>query len=563
MIGGVITYDVEPSSFRSLLILALSLSIIASANATARAETILVRSDYETIQEAIDAASDGDTILVEVDLFFENIDFLGKSILVQSTDGAEFTIIDGSALTLGDDFGAVVTFASGEGQDAVLDGFMLQGGIGNIHFAPVGELRLGGGSYCLGSSPSIRNCVISDNENSGIFAADSGILIEDCHISENTAAVGAGISVSGQSPCMILRCTIEGNEASFLSVGVWLPQPLDPWNSPTAVMEDCVISGNSSGIYGGGLSAHVPVEIRRCAIVGNDAGLGAGGLFLSYEYFVSECIVSGNTADSGAAFILGNDFGGVTPVIERCIIAENVAAVEGGAIYVDSGTTTIQITNCTLTDNVAPSGGAIFNRITPFAAEAEFEIENCILWSNGMDALMEGEGSIVASYSDVEGGYPGEGNIDADPLFGAPDDGEYYLLDGSPCIDAGNPLSALDADGSIADMGAIPYPFTNLDTAQFGQSEFMRGDASGDGSVDTLVDVLYLLGWQYSGSSAPPCMDADDADDDGIVNALLDSFYLLAWQFNGGLAPPAPGTMSCGIDSTQDALDCNAHLPCN
>ena len=61
------------------------------------------------------------------------------------------------------------------------------------------------------------------------------------------------------------------------------------------------------------------------------------------------------------------------------------------------------------------------------------------------------------TYSDVEGGHAGIGNIDADPLFWNQSGADYHLKPGSPCIDTGNPASSLDPDGSRADMGGFPF----------------------------------------------------------------------------------------------------------
>ena len=91
------------------------------------AETLEVPGDYDTIQEAIEEAEDGDTVLVEAGDYLENIDFLGKDITVESVDGAEDTTIDGADETLGEDNGTTVTFANGT---QVNVGFMLRDGSG-------------------------------------------------------------------------------------------------------------------------------------------------------------------------------------------------------------------------------------------------------------------------------------------------------------------------------------------------------------------------------------------------------------------------------------------------
>ncbi len=95
------------------------------------------------------------------------------------------------------------------------------------------------------------------------------------------------------------------------------------------------------------------------------------------------------------------------------------------------------------------------------------------------------------------------------------------------------------------------------------EGSLLRGDVDGTGVVNSLVDTLFLLYWQFNAGAVPPCMDAADCDDDGLVNALVDGLYVLAWQFSAGLAPPAPGTESCGADPTADAVECETPSPCD
>jgi hypothetical protein len=124
---------------------------------------------------------------------------------------------------------------------------------------------------------------------------------------------------------------------------------------------------------------------------------------------------------------------------------------------VDSSTVTI--INSTFTDNTAATGGALFNQ-----RNSSPMITNCILWGNGTEIHNADSNCVpVVTYSDVEGGYAGTGNIDADPLFAnAPTD--VSLGEGSPCIDAGTTTSVSDdilyvprPQSGAYDMGAYEY----------------------------------------------------------------------------------------------------------
>ncbi|MDP8239261.1 MAG: S8 family serine peptidase [Candidatus Hatepunaea meridiana] len=170
---------------------------------------ISVPNDFETITEAIEDAIDGDTILVAPGEYEENIDFSGKNIVIASTfiiendeEVISETIIDG-----GDD-GGVVTFTSGESEDAQLIGFTITNGNHNH----------GGGIYLTGEScPVISYCYIINNQagsNGGGIAIwnDANPIIDRCLISGNTSVYGGGIFCANANPT-IVNCTITGNEA--------------------------------------------------------------------------------------------------------------------------------------------------------------------------------------------------------------------------------------------------------------------------------------------------------------------------------------------------------------
>lgn len=156
---------------------------------------------YDSVQQAIDEASDGCTIVVLPGGYVETIDFLGKSLEITSAepdrpDDLTFPIIDGDAQ------GPVVTFASGEQRDCILRGFVLIGGAGSID--------------CIDSSPSIRNCVITGNRSSGlnrgvIHCVDSRTVFDNCTIADNYDGDNNGTFYLVRSDPNLSNCIVWNN----------------------------------------------------------------------------------------------------------------------------------------------------------------------------------------------------------------------------------------------------------------------------------------------------------------------------------------------------------------
>ena len=131
--------------------------------------TINVPGDQPTIQAGIDAASDGDTVLVADGTYTgegnKNLDFKGKAITVQSENGAESCIIDC------ENEGRGFYFHTGEGVDSVVSGFTITNG------RPTGATLHSGGIYCSSSSPTITNCIISNNLASFLVMVVASIVL--------------------------------------------------------------------------------------------------------------------------------------------------------------------------------------------------------------------------------------------------------------------------------------------------------------------------------------------------------------------------------------------------
>ncbi|MFH1999233.1 MAG: hypothetical protein ABIK28_06110, partial [Planctomycetota bacterium] len=122
------------------LLWTLSLCVVFCTNSFP--ETIYVPLDHATVQEAIDASAQGDTILVAQGTYVENLDFKTKEVVVRSIHGPGFTVIDGNQN------GSAVTFSDYVGNGAMLDGFTITNGIGRLDSDTTG-LYCGGGISCF------------------------------------------------------------------------------------------------------------------------------------------------------------------------------------------------------------------------------------------------------------------------------------------------------------------------------------------------------------------------------------------------------------------------------
>lgn len=235
---------------------------------------IRVPADRPTIQQAIDSAAAGDTILVAPGTYYENIDFRGKTITVTSEGGKAVTVIDGSHRA------PAASFTSGEGPATVLSGFTLQNGFGSFE---------GGGIKIANSSPTITHNVIVNNRacrGAGISISFGSPLIQRNTIINNAQAGctggigGGGISIGGASTAQIVENVISGNVMTSASGG-----GISLFAAGTPTIRGNTISGNTAtGLtpcaQGGGISM---VNISDALIVGNlitrnTAGCG-GGVF--------------------------------------------------------------------------------------------------------------------------------------------------------------------------------------------------------------------------------------------------------------------------------------------
>ena len=474
-----------------------------------QAAIIHVPADYTTIQEAIDAAATGDTVQVSDGTYTGpgnvDLDFNGKAITVTSENGPAACTIDCQSVNGVSGF----YFHSGEGSDSVVNGFTIKnansmtsvcGGIycannsnptiaDNIITGCSGLLgagilsensspaivantvnfNLGNGISCQGllggvASPQITGNGITGNFGAGIWClGNASPLIDSNTISLNAMLLGAGIYCQGASPtissnditgnvhggiiCKLLsEAVITGNTvANNQESGIYCD------NSPLVTIENNTISGNSAEFGGGIRCDFSSPSITGNTVSGNSADKG-GGIFCGEDSSptILNNIIADNSADSGGGICcLDVAEKSVSSLIGNNIIKGNLVEYLGGGIYCEY--TSPIIVNNTITQNEAEiDGGGIYARYSSAPT-----VTNTIL---GIDLpneiALDASSTITVTYSDVYGSYAGIENIDEDPHFFDPANGDYHLMDDSLCIGAG----VVTADMPVTDIEGNPRP---------------------------------------------------------------------------------------------------------
>jgi len=269
--------------------------------------------------------------------------------------------------------------------------------------------------------------------------ADASSVLDGFHVTGGNANAdvwpndgGGGMSNFEGSPT-IRHCWFHGN-AAFADGG-----GMRNWGKCKSIILNCMFTGNRAEQEGGGMMngpGSSPTVIN-CVFRENSAGEDGGGVYVNES----------------------------RPVVTNCIFTGNSAELTGGGMYTVNGSTPL-VTNCTFSGNSAmKSGGSLFNN------RGNPTLSNCILWGNSASDASEignHESTPIIRYSNIAGGYKGDGNIASDPLFR---DESLRLLPDSPCIDAGDnsalPVSIktdLDTNPRIAneivDMGAYELTST-------------------------------------------------------------------------------------------------------
>ncbi len=526
-------------SVRTIVVFLLTLIVVPAASAA----VIRVPADQPTIQAGIDAAMNGDTVLVADGTWRgpdnRNLNFRGKAITVQSEGGPLNCIIDAEGSL--DLPRRCVIFSQGEQYDTILRGFTLTGGFNST---------LGGGISIEHSSPTITGNIIAGNTStrgSGIGCDASGPRIEKNIFHDNgyfSSSYGGALYCE-HSWAEVIDNLFLDNITNGPGGGAWVI-------GGPVLFEGNRFIGNASEGSGGGaktggalcLSAMGSDSmIRNNLFRGNHAEKGAMGS----DSVIRNNLFRGNRADSGGALYCGigdpviadnrfqenmavNTGGGLrcaggSPKIERnrftgnhaswggaiqcsdntmahfdgCLVYGNRAGYSGGGM--ECGWNAYpEITGCTFAGNEAliSHGGAINTH-----SGAALQIKETIFWGNdaplGPAIAMgyeNGGSNVVISYCDLEGGQDGieigpdsiltwgDGMIDANPLFASAALGDYFLGH----LDAGQA-----ADSPCIDAGDPSSPLSGGST---------RTDlASDSGVID--MGFHWSTGWRLAAGPGP------------------------------------------------------------
>jgi hypothetical protein len=355
------------------------------AFSAARANIIYVPVQYPTIQQGINASSPGDTVLVDIGGYYENVTISSHDLTLASTfiisgDTAAIanTYIDGSNTA------TTVTIESNNPIIVNVIGFSITHGLG------------------LGNWPNVHG--------GGIHTGDSVfVTIDHCYFHDNMSTGdsnrGAGIYINS-SYSRISNCVFYDNESRFgpaIAVGN---------QTRETVIDSCEMYDNT-------------------CTDGNADNMSVISITYSYDITVSHCLIHHN----------------------------NGTGVRNWGSYITN------VVNCTISGN---GGYGIYNSYF----NSDIYVQNSIVADNALMSLFNNtqyNPVALCEHSDMVGGtgmpWFGVGCMDSDPMFADTLARDYSLLVNSPCIDAGDPASPLDPDGTTADMGAIYHDqLTEIET---------------------------------------------------------------------------------------------------
>jgi len=288
----------------------------------------------------------------------------------------------------------------------------------------------------------------------------------------------------------ISNCKFINNSAKDDGGGMYNTHYSDP------TVTNCVFNMNSAGDYGGAMYNYASDSVvSYCKFTGNYAGVGGGGMSNSNNYpSITYCSFIDNSALNGGG-IYNNEN---VPTLANCTFIVNSARNAGGGIYNNYYGGAL-LDNCTFISNSGgDAGGGIYNRNNTV-------LKSCILRGNtapiGPQTTNYGGSFATVSYSDIQGGYPGTDNIDADPLFidlNGPDDilgtadDDLHLSGCSPCINAGDPSGDYTGQVDLDSQPRVTYGRVDMGTDEVFP---IAGDFEPDEDVDFVDFAIFAKHW--------------------------------------------------------------------
>ncbi len=481
---------------------------------------------FDTIQKAINY-NDGEQCIIILPGIYtgignRDIDLQGKSLIIRSQEPNDPEVVLETIIDCqGTETEPHRAFVIEGNPDTILNGLTLKNGFSSND---------GGSIRCADSYLTIQNCYILNNNayaRGGAIHLDfnSQLTISKSQLSANRAYRGGAIS-NYDSELKLFDCLFEGNNTAInealgtsnnggaiISIG-----PSDEDRAITQLV-NCVFNNNSSIQFGGVMTSYrASIDIDYCTFQGNQ-GLYGGVMDTSRcQVSLVNSFLTGNRARMGGAiFCYASELD-----LQNTILAGNYAD-QGGGLFVSTDSN-ITIDFCTCVLNRGQEGGGICcDRFYPaYPDPSQVKVSNSIFWDDGTEIVNNNASFLIIEYSDIQGGYPGMGNMQLNPQFAdsglwqdvnnTPDDlsddswldGDYHLKSTvgrwdpmekdwvindelSPCIDAGNPKLApgneIQPNGGLVNIGA------NGGTDQASLSTGILPDDTVDFNKDGLINL--------------------------------------------------------------------------